>query len=256
MIEGYINLSIENEIGRIKFFHPKGNSLPSYILERMKSLFKEVSHDEKVKVVILESEGKTFCAGASFDELLSINTLEEGEKFFFRFGEIMIAMKNCPKFIIAKVQGKSVGGGLGLISASDYVIALENASVRLSELTVGIGPFVIGHAVERKVGKNSFQAMSIDCEWRDSQWAKANGLYSKIANSEAELELSVIELAQKLTKVNPEAVKKIKSIFWEGTEHWDELLKQRALMSGELILSDFSKNYIQNFITSTKNNSN
>ncbi|MCF8241941.1 MAG: enoyl-CoA hydratase/isomerase family protein [Melioribacteraceae bacterium] len=245
---GFVKTDVKDKIATVTFFHPKSNSLPGDLLTKLADEFKSLKDRDDVNVIILKSEGdKAFCAGASFDELLAIEDFETGKKFFMGFANVINAMKKCPQFIVARVHGKIVGGGVGLTASSDYVFAHESASVKLSELALGIGPFVVGPAVERKVGTASFTAMSIDYDWRDSSWAKEKGLYTDVFSSVEQLDASLNEIAVKLSNSSPEAMKKLKEIFWEGTDNWDSLLEERAEISGRLVLSDFTKNYIQQF---------
>jgi methylglutaconyl-CoA hydratase len=248
-MEGKVSTAIHNSIATISFFHPQSNSLPGVILRKLASEIEAVGNNKDVKVIVLKSEGeKAFCAGASFDELTSIKTLDEGKIFFSGFAAVINGMRKAPKFVIARVQGKAVGGGVGLACSADYTLAHEGASVKLSELAVGIGPFVVGPAVERKIGTSAFVSLSINAtQWQTAHWAKENGLYAEIFSSVEELDKGVNVLAERLAKSNPEAMALLKKAFWEGTENWDTLLAQRAEMSGQLVLSDFTKNAIAKF---------
>lgn len=245
--EGYVKTETHNGITTIEFFHPRGNSLPVKILEELaKEIHFAGTHDDS-SVIILKSEGDTtFCSGAPFDELLAIKTEAEGIKFFSGFANVINAMRKCPKFIIGRIQGKCVGGGVGLIAAVDYGIALEKADIRLSELAIGIGPFVIGPAVERKIGTAAFSALAIDANnWRNSDWAKRKGLFAELHETLENMEESIRRLATTLSHSNPQAMAEMKKIFWKGTDHWDELLKERAAISGRLVLSSFTKKAIE-----------
>ncbi|MEO8085392.1 MAG: enoyl-CoA hydratase/isomerase family protein [Bacteroidota bacterium] len=240
---------IENGIATVTFFHPQSNSLPGTVLRKLAGEIEAAGINKEVKVIILKSEGdKAFCAGASFDELISIQNLEEGKKFFSGFAAVINAMRKAPKFVIARVQGKAVGGGVGLACAADYTLAMDTAFVKLSELAVGIGPFVVGPAVERKIGTSAFAQLSIDAtEWRTAQWAKEKGLYAEVFSSTEELDRAVMTLAIKLAESNPEAMRELKKVFWNGTEDWDTLLIERAEISGRLVLSEFTKKAIEKF---------
>jgi methylglutaconyl-CoA hydratase len=249
MENGFVKSSIENSIGTVTFFHPQSNSLPGEILHALATEITKIGNDDKAKVIILRSDGdKAFCAGASFDELIAIKDIETGKKFFSGFAGVINAMRKAPKFVIARVQGKTVGGGVGLASAADYTFAKEDASIKLSELAVGIGPFVVGPAVERKMGTSAFCQLTIDAgEWHSAQFAKKCGLYASVHSTTEELDAAVMKLATTLSKSSPDAMKQLKKIMWEGTEHWDKLLPERAEMSGTLVLSDFTKNFIASF---------
>ena len=248
MENGRVSLQIDNNIGRIIFQHPKSNSLPSTLLAKLADIIKEAGKNNDVKVIILESEGtKAFCAGASFDELLEIEDFDTGYKFFSGFANVINEMRKCPKFIIGRIQGKAVGGGVGLVSACDYAIAHESASIRLSEFALGIGPFVVGSAVERKIGKAAFAQFSMDIEWYDSQWAYSRGLYARVFDTHSEVDRAIENLAHLLAESSLEATAELKQMYWEGTENWDELLPKRAKISGKLVLSDYTKNYIRQF---------
>lgn len=247
--DGYVQSEIEHGIATIEFYHPSSNSLPGAILNSLAKTINDIGIDHRVKVIILSSAGeKAFCAGASFDELIAISNEAEGKKFFSGFANVINAMRKCHKLIIGRVQGKAVGGGVGLISATDYAIATEDASVKLSELAVGIGPFVVGPAVERKIGMSSFSQLAIDAtEWRSAEWAKKHGLYSEVYKTVAEVDNAVQALATRLSNSSPDAMAELKKIFWHGTEHWDTLLASRAAISGRLVLSDFTRNAINKF---------
>ncbi|REJ85224.1 MAG: enoyl-CoA hydratase/isomerase family protein [Bacteroidetes bacterium] len=249
MSEGKISVAKENGITTITFFHPQSNSMPGKLLFELAEAIKSSGDDKDVKVIILKSEGeKAFCAGASFDELVSIENIEQGKKFFSGFAAVINAMRKAPKFVIARVQGKAVGGGVGIASAADYTLAHESASVKLSELAVGIGPFVVGPAVERKIGKSAFSALTINATaWQDAVWAKQCGLYAEVFSSINALDSAVDSLAKTLAASNPDAMKELKKIFWRGTEDWDQLLAERAEMSGKLVLSEFTRNAIAKF---------
>ena len=250
MSEGKVSVEIKNGIGTITFFHPKKNSLPGSLLRELTKTIKELGENDKALLIILASEGDgPFCAGASFDELLSIKNFGQGKEFFMGFARVILAMKKAPKFVIARVQGKTVGGGVGVISAADYALALNSASIKLSELNLGIGPFVIEPAVVRKIGLGAFKAMTIDSEWRTAEWAKNQGLFAETFDEIDSLDKAVSSLTKKLTENSPRAMKELKSVFWEGTENWDQLLKKRAEISGKLVLSDFTKKYIEAFKT-------
>ena len=247
--EGYVSHEIEHGIATIEFFHPASNSLPSAILTDLAKTINDMGIDNRVKVIVLRSAGdRAFCAGASFDELMSISSAEQGTKFFSGFAHVINAMRKCHKLIIGRVQGKAVGGGVGVIAATDYAIAAEDASVKLSELAVGIGPFVVGPAVERKIGVAGFSQLAIDAsEWRSAEWAKRHGLYSEIHKTTHELDDSVNSLADRLAHSSPDAMAQLKKAFWQGTDHWDVLLTERAAISGRLVLSDFTRNAINVF---------
>lgn len=248
--QGHVEFTItDTGIATIEFGHPLSNSLPGKILRKLADTITQLGGNHDVKVILLKSSGdRAFCAGASFDELISIKDLDEGRIFFSGFSSVINACRKCPKLIIGRVQGKAVGGGVGVASAVDYCFATENADVKLSELAVGIGPFVVGPAVERKIGTSAMSMLAINAtDWRSARWAKENGLYAEIFESAEEMDQRINELATTLANSNPEAMALLKKVFWEGTEHWDELLSERALLSGKLVLSDFTINAINKF---------
>jgi methylglutaconyl-CoA hydratase len=248
-MEGTIKSTIEKGIGTITFFHPQSNSMPGVQLRNLAAEIEKLGKDDNAKVIVLQSEGeKAFCAGASFDELISIKDIDTGLKFFSGFAQVINAMRKAPKFIIARVQGKAVGGGVGIASSADYTFAVNDASIKLSELAVGIGPFVVGPAVERKVGTSAFCQLTINAtEWQTAQWAKEKGLYAEVFSTAEEMDKGIATLAGKLATSNPEAMMMLKKIMWEGTENWDTLLLERAGMSGTLVLSEFTVNAINKF---------
>ena len=247
-IKGSVKINIdENGIGTIEFYHPQSNSLPGEVLSKIAKNIDLASHNKDIKIIILKSAGnRTFCAGASFDELIEIENIKSGIEFFSGFANVINACRKCTKLIIGRVQGKAVGGGVGLASAVDYCFATKHASIKLSELDLGIGPFVVGPAVERKVGVSAVSALAINADkWFDADWGLQKGLYSEIFQDNESMDKAIDELAYKLSKSHPKATKRLKEIFWKGTEDWDELLSKRAKISGELILSEFSKNAIK-----------
>ena len=249
MSSGSLYTYIESNIATIEFGHPASNSFPGELLSRLTTSLNELSNNEDVHVIIFKSEGeKAFCAGASFDELVLISTIEEGQKFFSGFANVINAMRSCSKLIIGRVQGKVVGGGVGLVAACDYCLAAEQASIKLSEFTIGIGPFVIEPVVRRKIGLAALSELTIDAtSWKNAYWAKEKGLYAKVYGTISELDTEVSILANKLSKYNPKAMKEMKKSFWIGTDNWNELLAEKAEISGELVLSEFTKLALQKF---------
>jgi methylglutaconyl-CoA hydratase len=247
--QGTVESSIENGIATVEFYHPLSNSLPGKILAKLAKTVTALGQNDDVTVIVLKSAGaRAFCAGASFDELISIKDLDTGQQFFSGFANVINACRKCPKLIIGRVQGKAVGGGVGMASAVDYCFATTHAAVKLSELAVGIGPFVVGPAVERKIGTSAMSQLAINAtEWYPAEWAREKGLYTDVFESAEEMDEAIATLSNKLAKSNPEAMSMLKQVFWEGTEHWDELLATRAAMSGKLVLSDFTINAINSF---------
>jgi methylglutaconyl-CoA hydratase len=248
--QGHVHFSIDElGIGTIEFGHPLSNSLPGKILRKLAETITQLGNDPQVKVIVIKSSGnKAFCAGASFDELISIKDLETGQVFFSGFAQVINACRKSPKLIIGRVHGKAVGGGVGIASAVDYCYATRNADVKLSELAVGIGPFVVGPAVERKIGLSAMSQLAIDAtQWRSAEWAFNHGLYAGLFDSEEDMDEEIRRLSTVLAKSSPEAMAELKGVFWQGTENWDELLAQRAGISGRLVLSDFTINAINSF---------
>ncbi|MFM7596391.1 MAG: enoyl-CoA hydratase/isomerase family protein [Flavobacteriales bacterium] len=249
MDNGSVNSSIKNGIATITFGHPQSNSLPGEILSALANEIRSVGASQEVRVIVLKSIGeKAFCAGASFDELVAIETLETGKVFFSGFAQVINACRKVDQLIIGRIQGKAVGGGVGIASAVDYCFATQRADVKLSELAVGIGPFVVGPAVERKIGLSAMSELAINAtEWRSAEWAKMKGLYTEVFESIEAMDEAIELLAVRLSNSNPEAMKALKKIFWQGTSHWDELLEERAGISGRLVLSAFTRNAIRAF---------
>ncbi len=246
---GYVTSETHKGIATIEFFHPQSNSLPGRLLEALAHEIHACGSDAETRVIVLRSAGeKAFCAGASFDELSAISTAQKGFQFFSGFANVINAMRKVPKLIIARVHGRCVGGGVGLAAAADYAIALEGADVRLSELAVGIGPFVIGPALERKIGISAFSQLAIDATmWRNSDWAKKKGLFAEVHPTQEGMDESISRLANQLAHSNPAAIAEMKKMFWSGTDHWDSLLPQRAEISGTLVLSPFTREAIEKF---------
>ena len=249
MTEPYVTLNIKNKVGYIEFYHPNRNSIPSDILVKLKATIEDAGSNEAIHVIVIKSGGdRTFCAGASFNEVMAVEDPEQGKAFFSGFANVINAMRTCPKLIIGRVQGKAVGGGVGLAAATDYCLATKYASIRLSELSIGIGPFVIEPAVTRKIGLAAMSQLTIDAEtFFTAEYAKRNGLFADVFETVEALDEAVKELTEKLSNYNPEALKRMKSVFWEGTEHWDTLLTERAEISGALVLSKFTKNTLKRF---------
>lgn len=249
MQSGSVYIEINNAIAIIEFGHPASNSLPSNLLARLANAFVELSTNKEVTIIILRSKGdKTFCAGASFNELIAIDNLKDGKAFFSGFANVINAMRTCNKIIIGQIQGKAVGGGVGLIAACDYALATEQASIKLSEISIGIGPFVIEPAVSRKIGIAATTEMTLEAtHWKTAYWAKEKGLYARVFETTKELVKETEWFAEKLASYNPEALTALKKVFWKNTEDWTQLLEERANISGELVLSEFTKNALSKF---------
>ena len=245
---GVLITTIENKIATLEFGHPASNSFPSDLLNRLTNELKNLSKNTDVSVIVLKSSGSgAFCAGASFDELLAVSNLDEATKFFSGFANVLNAMRRCSKIIIGRIHGKAVGGGVGIAAACDYALATNESSVKLSELAIGIGPFVIEPAVSRKIGKSATTEITLEAEWKSAAWANQKGLYAKVFESISELDFAITAFANKLASYNPEALFEMKKVLWEGTENWDTLLYERAEISGKLVLSDFSRKALNQF---------
>jgi methylglutaconyl-CoA hydratase len=246
--QGYVKSTLgENRVRTIEFFHPAHNSLPGYLLADLASAITVAGSDPAARVILLQSAGdRTFCAGASFEELIAIDSPESGKRFFMGFANVINACRKCPKLIVGRVQGKAVGGGVGLAAAVDYCISTKYANIKLSELALGIGPFVVGPAVERKIGLSAFSQLTVNAtEWQPAGWAEEKGLFQHVFSSIEEMDVYLHDFLDTLTMMNPEAMTELKRVFWKDTEHWDELLDARAEMSGRLVLSEFTKSAIE-----------
>jgi len=246
---GSLYTRIDGRVATVEFGHPASNSFVAEMLDRLTAEFDKLSENESLTVIVLKSEGdRAFCAGASFDELMAVSNLEEGKVFFSGFANVINAMRRCKKVIVGRVQGKTVGGGVGLAAACDYVIASVEASIRLSELTIGIAPLVIGPAVERKIGKAAISELSLSpTEWKTAYWAKEKGLFTKVFDSIEALDKEIDFFTQKLSAYNPQALYEWKKVLWEGTDHWSSLLVERAAITGTLVLSEFTRNALAKF---------
>ena len=179
---GSLYTRIDGKVAHVEFGHPASNSFVTDLLLRLTDTLNELSENVDVSVILLKSEGeKAFCAGASFDELLAVSNLEEGKAFFSGFAHVINAMRKCRKVIVGRVQGKTVGGGVGLAAACDYVYSNVEASIKLSELSIGFAPFVIAPAVERKIGTAAMAELSLAAtEWKSAYWAQEKGLFSSL----------------------------------------------------------------------------
>lgn len=249
MEEAYVKIDIENAVGYIEFFHPAHNSLPGDLLANLAQTITEAGQNDAIKVIVLKSGGeRTFCAGASFNELININDAATGKVFFSGFANVINAMRKCPKFIVGRIQGKTVGGGVGLAASTDYCMATKFASIKLSELNIGIGPFVVGPAIERKMGLSTMSQIAIDANtFYPAEWAKQKGLFTHVFDTTTALDEAVKATAEHLCTYNVEAMLEMKKIFWKGTDDWDNLLAERAQTSGRLVLSDFTKEKLKTY---------
>ena len=241
-------VEVHDAIATVRFSHPKSNSLPGALLRKLAKEIADLGRNSGIKVIVLCSDGtKAFCAGASFDEMKAVNDAPSGREFFSGFAHVILAMIRAPQFVITRVQGKVAGGGVGLVAASDYVLAVRDASLKLSELAVGLGPFVIGPAVERKIGRGPFAAMSIDAEWRDAAWAERHGLYARVFDAAKDMDAALQKLSDFLQSANPEAIRQLKQAMWADIGDWDQLLDRRAAISGALALSAHTRAAIERF---------
>ncbi len=250
MKDGSVTYTIVDGLGIVEFYHEAGNSLPGQLLDSLAKSILEAGKDDSVRLILLKSSGnRTFCGGASFHELVSISDFTSGKEFFMGFAKVINAIRTCGKIVIGRIQGKAVGGGVGLAAACDYAMASKYASIRLSELAVGIGPFVIGPAVERKMGFSAFSQLALNPdEWQTAEWAKQKGLFTESFETVEQLDAYIDHFIKSLMTKSPKALSELKKVFWEGTDHWDQLLERRAEISGNLILSEEAKSAIQSFL--------
>jgi methylglutaconyl-CoA hydratase len=246
---GSLLISIEDKIATLEFGHPASNSFPKELLNHFANEIHKLSSNAEVSILVIKSQGTgVFCAGASFDELLAVSNKAEGTEFFSGFANLINAMRKCPKLIVGRIQGKAIGGGVGIAAACDYVLATKQASIKLSELAIGIGPFVIEPAVSRKIGKTALAEMTLAAhEWKTADWAKDKGLFVNTFETSEELDEALVAFCSQLASYNPEALIEMKKVLWEGTDHWETLLTERAAISGRLVLSDFTKNALNQF---------
>ncbi|MEO6131875.1 MAG: enoyl-CoA hydratase-related protein [Saprospiraceae bacterium] len=246
-MEGSVTTLVDKNIAIITFGHPAHNSLPGYLLADLAKQIKDAGENAEVRIIVLSSEGeRTFCAGASFDELLTIRKPLDGKKFFLGFANVINAIRKCPKLVIGRVQGKAIGGGVGIAAAVDFCMASKFASVKLSELALGIGPFVVGPPIERKIGLSAFSQLAINAtEWQTADWAKSKGLFHEVFDTTTQLDAYLDHFCQKLLSTSPEAMLAIKRMLWHDTQHWDELLDQRAEISGTLVINDAAQQAIK-----------
>ncbi|MCC6243927.1 MAG: enoyl-CoA hydratase/isomerase family protein [Gemmatimonadaceae bacterium] len=245
---GTVSTAHRNGVSYVTFHHPKSNSLPGALLRELAATITRVGADPATRVIQLASGGTgAFCAGASFDELVAINNAQDGQEFFSGFSRVILAMLRVPQFVVTRVHGRAAGGAVGLIAASDLSLAVQSATAKLSELAIGIGPFVVGPVIERKIGLAAFSAMAVDADWRDAAWGERHGLYSRVFDDLASLDVAIDAEVNKLAACNPEAMAQLKRVFWAGTEQWDTLLAERALMSGTMVLSEFTRQAISSF---------
>jgi methylglutaconyl-CoA hydratase len=244
---GYVRSEFHNGVTTIEFFHPQSNSLPAKLLDELAKAIHGAGNDIDTKVIVIRSTGeKAFCAGASFDELRAIKTADEGFQFFSGFAHVINAIRTAPKFVIARIHARCVGGGVGVAAAADYAVATEQADIKLSELAIGIGPFVVGPAVERKIGLSAYSQLAIDATmWRNADWARRKGLYAELHASTEGMDEAITRLTHELSHSSPEATAELKKVLWKGTEHWEKLLLERATISGKLILSEASKKALE-----------
>ena len=242
---GVVHAGLADGVATVRFGHPKSNSLPGALLVRLADAITQMGAEPAARVIVLQSEGSgPFCAGASFDEFKAVKDAEGGRRFFAGFAQVMLAMIRAPKFVVTRVQGKTAGGGVGLIAASDYALAVGGAELKLSELALGIGPFVVGPVIERKIGLAAFSALAVEADWRSAAWAERHGLYAEVLDTPVALDARVRDLARKLAGYNPDAMRRLKAVFWTGTDHWPELLSERAAISGTLVLSEYTRKAI------------
>lgn len=245
-MEGSVHIEKNNKIGRIKFFHPKGNSLPSALMQKLVEAFQTANTDPEIKVIVLESEGNAFCAGASLSELKSFKNLEQGTAFFMGFADLLNCLRKMTKFVLASVHGKVVGGGVGLVSACDYAFATEEAKIKLSELSIGLGPYVIEPAVSRKIGSTAFAQLSLDsAHWKSARWGLQKGLYAECVSDRKALDVTVNEKAERWANFAPEACSELRKLHWKDTQNWENLLAENAKITAQLALSDFTQNKIK-----------
>jgi methylglutaconyl-CoA hydratase len=238
-LNGSLYTSISNRIATVEFGHPASNSFPAELLQRLTDELNQLSQNHDVNIIVLKSEGdRAFCAGASF----------EGAVFFSGFANVINAMRTCSKLIVGRIHGKAVGGGVGLAAACDYALATVDSAIKLSEFTIGIGPFVIAPAIERKMGVAALAELTLaGDEWKNAYWAQEKGLYAKVFETIKDLDKELDIFTSKLASYNPEALNAMKKVLWKDTHNWDQLLPDNARISGRLVLSDFTKNALAQF---------
>ncbi len=246
-MEAYVKNYCEGNIGFLEFGNPAGNSLPSPLLKAFKAGLIALEKDSNVRVIVIQSFGdRAFCGGASLAEMKTLQTLEEATAFFMGIADLINTLRSLSKFVIGRVHGKVVGGGVGLVAACDYVLANRTAQIKLSELSIGIGPYVIEPVVSRKIGGTAFAQLSLDAhQWKSATWAEDKGLYNALFETQVELDLAVKTNAERFASYPEKAVKTLRKLHWKETEHWDKLLPKNAAITGELALQEATQNILK-----------
>jgi len=233
-----ISTIVQGGVAIITFAHPKHNCFPQEQLQALTKAIQNAAEDNEIRVILLQSDPtKAFCAGASFDELLEVQSPEQGKTFFMGFANLINTMRMCPKPLVGRIHGKAIGGGVGIVAACDYTIATKAAQVRLSELAIGIGPFVIAPAVARKIGTAALTSLALQPnQWKTAEWALQNGLFTEVHLDFDAANQAALEKANQLALYAPEAVAELNKTLWANTDHWAELLPKNAEISGRLLL--------------------
>jgi methylglutaconyl-CoA hydratase len=236
---------IKGHTAHIFFSNPPVNALPSSVLTDLQVHLNAAGNREDIRAVVLRSEGRTFCAGASFDELITLNDYDTAKAFFMGFGKVILAMRSLPKPVIVRIQGKTVGGGLGIVAAGDLAIATEAAAFKLSELSIGIGPYVIAPAIIRKTGIGFFQQMSFQpWRWFSAFDALKAGLLTHVTESEGRMDELIDEIVSAYGKYDAAAVAFLKNEVWHDTQDWEQLLEKQAEKSASLLLRESTKSLL------------
>ncbi|MBI2711896.1 MAG: enoyl-CoA hydratase/isomerase family protein [Bdellovibrio sp.] len=193
------------------------NAFNDQVIEDLTRTFSEDAKKNDVRAVVLAGEGASFCAGGDLNWMKrSVDlTREENLKDTRKLTEMFALMNECPKPLIGAVQGHAIGGGVGLVSVCDIVVAVQTTEFSLSEVRLGIVPACIGPFVVSKIGASHARGLFVSAERFQGAKAREIGLVHECVEDHAALQQSVERILGNILQCGPNAIGVAKRLVLE-----------------------------------------
>lgn len=247
----------ENLVAKVTLNRPEiHNAFNEIMIQELIDVFKNISEDKDVRVVVLAGNGKSFCAGADLNWMKKVVdfSYEENLKESLELAELFYLIYSLPKPTIARVNGAAIGGGAGLVAVCDLVIASEKAKFSLSEVKLGLVPACISPYEVRRIGEKNCRELFLTGERINAQKALEFGLANQVVPHD-ELDKAVDELVKQLSNSGPNALAMCKTLLQNvPLMSFEEVKKYTAEMIASLRMSDEGQEGMNAFLQKRKPN--
>lgn len=231
----------------------KHNALDSKLIKELTDVFKSSLSDD-IRIIVLSGKGKSFCSGADLQWMKEIinydfndNIRESNE-----LAELLYTINRHPKPVIALVKGAAIGGGAGLMSACDIIIAEENTKIGFTEVRLGLAPAVISPFVVARLGYAKAKELFLTGEILNAKKAFDIGLVN-IVTDDSNLEFELNKIVEMLSNNSPNAIKQIKElIYYLQTQNIEDIRNYTVNLIANLRISNEGQEGMNAFLEKRK----